>query len=77
MENADSDTLYIVQRFTPDEFFTAQQRQRLRQLMDKLHDMEAGIGKLSVDEQTELENLVEAELDGVARRCAKIAELAR
>ncbi len=77
LENGDTDTLVIVQRFQPDEFFSADQQQRLRQLIDKLHDMEAGIGVLSVDEQVELEELVEAELEGVARRCAKIAQLAR
>lgn len=44
--------------------------------MDRLHDVEAGIYELSGDERTELESLVDEELDGMARRSAKLAELA-
>ncbi|MEQ1604972.1 MAG: hypothetical protein ABL999_08890 [Pyrinomonadaceae bacterium] len=76
LDEPERDTLYIIQRYSPDEFFSAEQQKRLRYLMDKLHEMEAGTYELSIDERIELESLVNAELDGMARRAAKLAELA-
>ena len=60
-----------IQDFQPDEFFTAQQQTRLAELMQKLRDTEL---ELSVEEKSELENLINVELDGSAKRAAKIAE---
>lgn len=39
-------TLVIVQRFRPDEFFTAQQQARLQELMDRLHEVQAAGSEL-------------------------------
>lgn len=71
-ENGD-ETLYIVQRFSPDEFFTAEQQKRLSELTDKLHAAQAGGQDFSSEEKAELEKLIEAELEGSARRTEKIA----
>lgn len=75
LTNGDTDTLVIVQRFQPDEFFSADQQNRLGYLMQKMRDAR-DIGKmLPQEEWTELENLVDAELIGSARRAEKIAKL--
>lgn len=75
LENGDTDTLVIVQRFQPDEFFSADQQKRLGYLMQKMRDAR-DLGKmLPQDEWSELEGLVEAELEGSARRAEKMAGL--
>lgn len=61
----------VFPRWQPDEFFTAQQQQRLSKLMRKLH---AEDDNLSEAERQELEELVEAELIGSGKRAAKIAQ---
>ena len=73
LEN-DDETLYVVQRFSPDEFFTAEQQKRLSELMDKLHAAQEGRQEFSPEEKAELEKLIEAELEGSARRAEKIAQ---
>lgn len=72
-ENGD-ETLYIVQRFSPDEFFTADQQKRLSELMDKLRGAQAGNQNFSIEEKEELERLIEAELEGSARRAEKLSQ---
>ncbi|MBS1796940.1 MAG: hypothetical protein JSS81_24150 [Acidobacteria bacterium] len=74
LENGGDETLYVVQRFSPDEFFTADQQQRLAELMNKLHAAQNGAEEFSPAEKTELESLIEAELAGSARRAEKIAK---
>lgn len=74
LENAGDETLYIVQRFSPDEFFTAVQQKRLSELMDKLHEAQDGEGQFSSEEQAELEKLIAAELEGSGRRTEKMAQ---
>lgn len=75
LENGDTDTLVIVQRFQPDEFFSADQQKRLGHLMQKMRDARDLGKRLPQEEWTELESLVEAELEGSARRAEKIAGL--
>lgn len=75
LENANDETLYIVQRFSPDEFFTATQQNRLSELMHKLHDAQEGKQEFSIEEKAELEKLIEAELEGSGRRAERMAQL--
>jgi hypothetical protein len=53
----------------PDEFFTAQQINRLAGLMAKWRSCRDGGKSLSEVEELELRALVDAELEGVAARC--------
>ncbi len=75
LENGDGETLFIVQRWSPDEFFTAEQQQRLSELMGKLHAAQEQNQELSPEDRSELEKLIEAELEGSGRRAEKIARL--
>lgn len=68
LSEAESGTLVIVQQFRPDEFFTATQQARLSELMTKWRAARDAGEKLPADEQAELEALVEAQLEGSARR---------
>lgn len=61
-------TLVIVQRFRPDEFFTAQQQARLQELMDRLHEVQAAGQDLPPDEKEELERLIDAEWQAAIER---------
>ena len=62
-----------VQDFRPDEFFTEAQQIRLGELMEKWRDARDKGENLSADEQTELEKLIEAELEGSGKRAEKLA----
>ena len=74
LENGSDETLYVVQRFSPDEFFTAEQQKRLSELMNKLHLTQQGKQEFSTEEKAELEKLIETELEGSTRRAKKIAQ---
>ena len=74
-ENGGDETLYIVQRFSPDEFFTAEQQKRLAYLMNKLHEAQNRNEKLPPEEREELEKLIEVELEGSGRRAEKLDQL--
>lgn len=63
LEENESGTLVIVQNRRADEFFTRAQQSRLTELSQR--HLATG---LSTAEETELEDLVEAELDGARRR---------
>lgn len=56
-------TLVIVQNRKADRFFSADQQGRLGELMSRRE-----AGALSPEEESELEGLIEAELDGARRR---------
>ena len=58
----------IVQQFRPDQFFTAEQQQRLCELMSCWRAARDTGQTLPPDEQVELEALVEAQLEGSAQR---------
>ena len=75
LENGDSDTLVIVQRFQPDEFFTAEQQQRLSYLMNKMRAAHERGERLADGEQRELERLIDEEIEGSARRTEKLISL--
>lgn len=71
-ENGDNETLYILQRFQPDEFFTAEQQKRLSTLMDDLRAAQNQNEELESEKKAELESLIAAELEGSAKRSEKI-----
>jgi len=66
----ESNTLVVGQNMSPDEFFTAAQQQRLHELLDRRRSaLDAG-REMAASEKTELEALIDAELDGASRRAA-------
>jgi hypothetical protein len=70
----ETNQVIYVQDFQPDEFFTAKQQQRLSELMQKWRLARDNNLEFSTEEQSELEKLIEAELEGSGNRVAKIAE---
>lgn len=63
LKDEESGTLVIVQNHKADQFFNAAQQERLIELMQLRK-----VTNLSPEEESELESLVEAELDGARRR---------
>ncbi len=63
----ESGTLLVVQKQHSDKFFGERQRERLVELMSKKENK-----TLSVEEKSELERLVEAELNGARRRAEEL-----
>lgn len=66
-------TLIIVQSFEPDEFFTAEQQQRLSELTALARAASTAGQPLPANQQTELEQLIEAELIASANRANSLA----
>jgi hypothetical protein len=65
-------TLVVVQSQQPDEFFTAQQQERLRDLMARWR-MARDVGaSLALAQQAELEALVDAEVLAAGKRAAAL-----
>ncbi|CAN5723958.1 hypothetical protein BH24ACI1_BH24ACI1_29200 [soil metagenome] len=73
LELTGRNAVVYVQDFRPDEFFTEAQQTRLAELMQKWRIARDRSDTLSNDEQSELEKLIEAELEGSARRAEKLA----
>jgi hypothetical protein len=70
-------TLIVVQRSRQDEFFTAGQQRRLSELMAEWRDARDRWVELPDELHTELEQLVDAELQASAQRArALLAKLA-
>jgi uncharacterized protein (DUF1810 family) len=63
LEDEETGTLVIVQNRKADEFFNAAQQERLAALM-----LLRQAGNLSTEEESELETLIQAELDGARQR---------
>ena len=70
----ETSTLVIVQHLRPDALFTAQQQQRLGELMGKWRAARDTGGVLSADEQAELEKLIEAELEAATQRAKALLQ---
>jgi hypothetical protein len=70
LSEAETGTLVIVQQLRPDRFFTAEQQQRLAELMQRWRTARDQHTTLPPEEQAELEALVEAELRGATERAA-------
>jgi hypothetical protein len=69
-------TLIVVQYGRPDAFFTAAQQKRLAELMQAWRTARDLGSQLPPAEQQELSELVDAELEGSARRAAALADAA-
>jgi len=67
LDEAERGTLLIVQSQRPDKFFSLDQKNRLIELMEK-HQLQI----LSRKEKTELEKLVQSELDGARQRAEEL-----
>lgn len=67
LEDEESGTLVIVQNRKADQFFSAAQQERLAELMRLRR-----AGNLSMEEESELESLIEAELDGARLRAEEL-----
>jgi hypothetical protein len=65
-------TLVVIQYRRPDEFFTAEQQDRLQELMTRWRAARDAGGALPPEEQAELDALVQAELRGAAARAAAL-----
>jgi hypothetical protein len=72
LSEEESGTLIDVQNQRPDSFFSGQQQQRLAELMARWRAACDTGGALPSDEQTELESLVEAELQAATRRATAL-----
>lgn len=70
-----AESLVVIQRFRPDEFFSASQQLRLQDLMQRWRAARDGGDSLTADEESELAALIQAELDASARRAAATAEV--
>jgi hypothetical protein len=68
------ETLVILQRFRPDDLFTAVQQQRLRELMDQFQATIAQDTQLAPTLQAELDTLVEAELEANIQRSQRLLQ---
>ncbi len=67
LDEEESGTLLIIQSQRPDRFFSLDQKNRLVDLMEKRQSQ-----ILTKEEQTELEDLVEAELNGARQRAEEL-----
>jgi hypothetical protein len=73
----EADTLVIVRNLGPDRFFTAEQRQRMEELMARWRSARDAGQSLGGAEQAELENLIDAEVRAATERAsALLSELA-
>src|SRR5262249_40081801 len=72
LSEAETSTLVVGQSLCPDQFFTAQQQQRLAELMQRWRAARDAGTALPPEEQAELDALVEAELRGAAARAAAL-----
>ena len=66
-------TLVIVQSQQPDEFFTAEQQERLRWLMARWREAREAGASLTPAEQAELDALVDAEVHAAGKRAAALS----
>jgi hypothetical protein len=67
LDEEESGTLVVIQPRRADRFFNSSQQKRLTELMAKRQSQ-----SLSVEEEAELENLVEAELNSARRRAEEM-----
>ena len=64
----ESTTLVVLQQARPDSFFTAQQQERLAELLLRWRAVREGGPSLPPEEQAELDALVHAELQAATKR---------
>lgn len=69
-----NDLFLVCQQWQTDKFFTAEHQQRLSDLMEHWRVARDSRKTLSDADQTELEKLVDAQLEGSAKRAAAIRQ---
>lgn len=74
LNEEEAGTLVIVQNLRPDRFFTAQQQERLNELMTRWRSARDRDDTLPAEEQTELENLIETELGAATNRALAVSQ---
>lgn len=67
-------TLLVIQSFRPDSFFSAQQQERLSELMDLWRLARDRGRELPPEQQAELDSLVEIELRAATARTAALMQ---
>ncbi len=72
--DVESESLLIVQRFRPDRYFSEPQQQRMADLMAQWRSARDSGGTWSAEEQSELESLVNAELQASGQRAEDAAK---
>ena len=70
----EAETLVIVQSFRPDRYFTAEQRDRLAELMARWRAARDAGETLPEAEQSELQSLIDEEVRASARRTAALLD---
>ena len=65
-----ADTFIIVRGLVPDQYFSADQREQLQDLMARWRSARDQGKVLSEDDQSELEKLIDLEVQAAARRAA-------
>jgi hypothetical protein len=74
LDKEESATLVLVRRSQPDQFFTAEQQQRIAELLARWRATRDEGSTLAPAEQAELAGLVEAELRAAGQRAALLAD---
>jgi hypothetical protein len=74
LEGDEFSTLLIIQSFRPDWFFSAEQQQRLSDLMNLWRTARDDGQTLPPEQQAELDRLVEAELKAATVRTAALVQ---
>ena len=72
LPHEEAGTLVVVQQLRPDQFFTAQQQTRLKELMARWRAARDAGSSLPAGDQTELDALVEAELRAAGERASAV-----
>jgi hypothetical protein len=72
LDETDNGTLVVVQQLRPDRFFSANQQQRLGELMSRWRVARDNRATLPAEEQAELNALVKAETHATAARAAAL-----
>ena len=71
-DEEDGPTLIVIQSLRPDRFFTANQQDRLKDLMAKWRTARDQDTQLPIEENIELEALLDAEVEAAGKRAASL-----
>jgi hypothetical protein len=74
LETEETSAMLIIQSFHPDSLFSAEQQQRLTELMNLQRTAQNQGQEISLDHQAELDTLVEAELKAAIARSAVLGQ---
>jgi hypothetical protein len=74
LDESDGATLVVLQPMQPDRFFTAEQQERLGELMNRWRQARDAGQSLPAEEQLELHSLIEAELRATAARARHLIQ---